>query len=206
MKVLFVAATLPEIASSIQLLEQKNIDYIITGVGMLSTSYALSKKLQKSRYDLIINVGIAGILDPQAPLGKVYQLLTDQIYEFGAEDQESFVPIETLGFGKAQYTQRLPLQPIALPECDSAVGITVNKVHGSQASTAKLRSEFDGTNLLESMEGVAVFMVAEMENTPVLQFRASSNHILPRNKDTWEIGLAIESLSVFIQKLVQDLA
>lgn len=205
MKVLFVAATLPEIASSIQLFDANNIDYLITGVGMLSTSYALSKKLATTRYDLIINVGIAGILDATAPLGQVYQLTADEVFEFGAEDQDQFITIETLGFGKSSFHQRLPKETVTLPTCAKGRGITVNKVHGSLQSVEQLNRMFQGETLLESMEGAAVFMVAENENIPVLQFRTTSNYIQPRNKAAWKIGLAIENLQAFIQKLVQGL-
>lgn len=206
MKVLFVAATLPEIASSIPLLERKRIDYLITGVGMLSTCYALSRKLMTSNYDLIINVGIAGILDSEAVLGSVYQLTADTIFEFGAEDKEGFIPIESLGFGKASFKQQLPAVGINFPACETATGITVNKVHGSQDSISLLKAQFPQKNLLESMEGAAVFMVAEQENMPVLQFRTTSNHITPRNKAAWEIGLAIKNLNLFIEKLLPVLS
>lgn len=199
-KILIVAATLDELQPSIAFLEQNDIDYLITGVGMLATSYALTKYIAQKPVDIIINVGIGGILDPEASLGGVYQITEDHIYEFGAEDKDSFISIERLGFGKFTYQERLPdsYQNMLTDDINKAIGITVNKVHGSEKSILTLRQTFP-ISTIESMEGAAVFYIAEQEKVNCLQFRCTSNYIEPRNRDSWKIKPAIENLNSFLQ-------
>jgi futalosine hydrolase len=70
--------------------------------------------------------------------------------------------------------------------------ITVNKVHGNDDSIMK-------TSLLlspqiESMEGAAFFYVCMKMNIPCIQIRAISNYVERRNRENWNIPLALESL------------
>jgi futalosine hydrolase len=48
------------------------------------------------------------------------------------------------------------------------------------------------------MEGAAVYFVCNEMNIPVIQIRAISNYIEPRNKSNWDIKKAIKSLEEFI--------
>ncbi|MCB0705698.1 MAG: hypothetical protein KDC34_10330, partial [Saprospiraceae bacterium] len=70
---------------------------------------------------------------------------------------------------------------------------SVQKVHGSEASIRRIREKYDPD--LESMEGAACFYVCMLEGVPFLQIRAISNYVEPRNRDNWEIGLAIDKLN-----------
>ena len=92
MKPLIVAATTFEIQAIIPLLEQKQIPYLITGVGMTATAYALGKTLAlDSSISLVINVGIAGSFDREINLGEVVSIYADSFYELGAEDADDFI-------------------------------------------------------------------------------------------------------------------
>lgn len=204
MNILVIAATQAEIQPSIAFLEEQDIPFLISGVGMLATVYTLTKSLQTIKPDLIIQVGIGGILDSDDELGAVYQIVEDEIFAFGAEDSERFLPIAELGFGEGHFRQQLPPSPFAIPVIPQRRGITVNKVHGNTNSIEQLRHTYDEP-IVESMEGVAAFFVAAQENIPVLQFRASSNYIEPRNRDAWQIGSAIKNLNLFLQELLKSL-
>jgi futalosine hydrolase len=48
------------------------------------------------------------------------------------------------------------------------------------------------------MEGAAVFYVAQQEKIPALQIRAISNLVEKRNKDNWDIPLAIKNLNEWL--------
>lgn len=198
MKTLVIAATIEEIQPSLFFLEDNQIPYLITGVGMVATTYALTKYLQKNTIDLLLHIGIGGILDSSANLGDIYQIHTDEIFEFGADDNGTFLPIEELGFGKRIYGEKAPVG-IQIPETNKAQGITVNKVHGTQESVQWLQAHYHQNALIESMEGVASFFVAEQEDICRLQFRTISNYIEPRDRAHWEIGLAVENLNIFLQ-------
>jgi futalosine hydrolase len=75
MKILFVAATDFELHQFVENLEKVeggnplvtsykwhdlNIDLLTTGLGMVFTTYSLTKILDGQKYDLVINAGIAG--------------------------------------------------------------------------------------------------------------------------------------------------
>lgn len=205
MNILVIAATEAEIRPSIAFLQKRSIPFLISGVGMLAAVYTLTKSLQTNKPDLVIQVGIGGGLDNEEELGKVYQIVEDEIFAFGAEDHDDFLPIAALGLGKGHFSQKLPAKPFAMPDVPQRRGITVNKVHGSEKSIEQLRQIYRGP-IVESMEGVAAFFVATQENVPVLQFRATSNYIEPRNRDAWQIGPAIKNLNLFLQELLKSLS
>ncbi|HLT87681.1 MAG TPA: futalosine hydrolase [Sphingobacterium sp.] len=203
MQILVVAATSEEIKPSLPFLEEKHIKYLITGVGMVATAYALTKYLQQHKVDLLLQVGIGGILDRSARLGEVYRIYTDEIFGLGADDNGSFISIEELGFGKRIYTEKPPAH-IRLPEINKAQGITVNNVHGATDKIMQLQQQYQKP-LIESMEGASAFFIAGQEGINCLQFRAVSNYIEPRNRDAWEIGLAVKNLNVFLQQFLRFL-
>ena len=74
----------------------------------------------------------------------------------------------------------------------SVEGITVNKVHGNEKSVAKLLKHI--TAKVETMEGAAFLMVCQKEKIPALQLRAISNYVELRNKENWNIALALKNL------------
>lgn len=204
MKILIVAATEEELHPSLSFLAERQIEYLITGVGMVACSYALSKRLQNGRVDLLIQVGIGGILDREAALGEVYQIVQDEIFEMGAEDRENFLTIEQLGLGVHQFYELIDAVPKSIPCAKKAQAITVNKVHGRESSIARLRIRYTKP-LIESMEGASFFYVALQEGIPALQFRAVSNYVEPRNRAAWNIGLAVGNMNSFLQELIKSL-
>ena len=200
MRPLIVAATDAEIAPSIDFLKRLQIPYLTTGVGMTATAYQLGKSITQIRPDYILNVGIGGALYKDIPLGTVIQITKDSFSELGAEDGELFLPIEELGFGKSVFTPSFPSlaspPQLALHTC-----ITVNTVHGNEQSILLLKARLSSATI-ETMEGAAVFFVSEAENIPCLQIRAISNYVEKRNRQAWEIPLAIKNLNVWLQEFI----
>jgi futalosine hydrolase len=47
------------------------------------------------------------------------------------------------------------------------------------------------------MEGAAFFYVCRQLNVPCIQIRAVSNYVEKRNRDAWNIPLAIKNLNTF---------
>jgi futalosine hydrolase len=201
MKPLIVAATRFEILDSIPLLEEKQIPYLITGVGMTATAYALGKTFaQQQAISLVLNVGIAGSFDKNIPLGEVLEIRSDSFYELGAEDGDEFLNIEDLGFGKSTYHNINSLIALQLPTYDA---ITVNRVHGNETSIEKVLLKYPNVKV-ESMEGAGVFYACEQEGIPCVQIRAISNYVERRNKETWEIDLALKYLNDWLQKFILE--
>jgi futalosine hydrolase len=71
-------------------------------------------------------------------------------------------------------------------------GITVNMVHGNEDSIAKVFQLFHP--ITESMEGAAFLYACRMENIPCLQLRSISNYVEKRNREAWNIPLALQNL------------
>jgi len=201
MKPLIVAATRFEISDSIPLLEEKQIPYLITGVGMTATAYALGKALtQQNDVSHVLNVGIAGSFDKNIPLGEVLAIHSDTFYELGAEDGEEILNIEDLGFGKGTYHNINSTINLNLPKYEA---ITVNRVHGNEKSIQQILLKYPNVKV-ESMEGAAVFYSCEQEGMPCEQIRAISNYVERRDKSTWKIDLALKNLNNLLQKLILE--
>jgi futalosine hydrolase len=196
MKTLIVAATKAELSFFYQhynlpdadFVESKNFDLLITGVGMVATAFALGKHLS-SKYNLVVNFGIAGSFDRDMALGTVLNITEDTFAELGAENGDEFLTISDLGFGENHYTSKIQ-KSVTLP---IAKGITVNCVTGSEKSIKNLIKRLNPAT--ESMEGAAVFYASKQLNIDCLQIRSISNYVEPRNKDNWKIGLAIKNLN-----------
>src|SRR5438094_8717818 len=108
MQILVVAATQAEIQPLLNHFnEKKPFDVLITGVGMVATAYAMGNKLSHNKYDLAINLGIAGSFDRNIALGEVVEIQEDSFLELGAEDGDHFITIEDLGFGESRYKTSL---------------------------------------------------------------------------------------------------
>lgn len=195
MRALIVAATQEEIAQSIPFLHKTNIPYLITGVGMVATTFALTRYLSTHPCELIINVGIAGAIDKSLTIGELVEIEKDTFAELGAEDDEKFLSIQELGFGHATYNN------IAIPNLNTKLvkveGITVNKVHGREFSITELQHNFPNA-AVESMEGAATFFVAQQFNIPIIQVRSISNYVEKRDKNNWNIPLAIQNINSWI--------
>lgn len=204
MKLLLVVATKAELDKVFEhyelqgenLITHAKFDILITGVGMTATAFSLGKYL-KSTYNLVVNLGIAGSFDQNIPLGSLVNIETDTFAELGAEDHENFITIDQLGFGENTYTASCSYDK--LPKVK---GITVNKVHGNASSIATTLNKFNPQT--ESMEGAAVFYACKTNNVPCLQVRAISNYVEPRNKENWQISLAINNLNNWIINFIEN--
>ena len=205
MRILVVAATLEEVLSLKSVVESqthdsrlKTIDFLITGAGMVATAFAMGKHLAENKYDLAINLGIAGSFDKSIALGDVVEIIEDDMAELGAEDDEDFITIEKLGFGESSFRSTYPLpESFGLKKANA---VTVNTVHGNDISIKKLSTRINAQ--IESMEGAAFFYCCREAGLPCMQIRAVSNYVEKRNRDAWQIGLAIKNLNTFALELV----
>lgn len=206
MKTLVVAATKAELTFLYQhfnlqeedFIEGKSFDTLITGVGMVATAFSLGKHLSH-RYDLVLNLGIAGCFDRKIELGSLLNITEDTFAELGAEDGDNFLTITDLGFGEHTYKSK-SLINVDLPQVS---GVTVNRVSGNEKNIRTLTERLHPKT--ESMEGAAVFFACQQESINCLQIRSISNYVEPRNKDKWKIGLAIKNLNNWAIAFLSDM-
>ena len=221
MKLLLVAATHAEIAPLLSqfpnheiqnelILGGSSVKILITGVGMVATAFSMGQHLASHSYDLALNLGIAGSFDFNLVLGDVVMVTEDLFAEQGAEDGEEFLPIAELGFGEGRQfpvcslqSKELDLKFPELTTLKQVKAITVNQVHGNELSIAKIIARFNPQ--IESMEGAAFFYACNQTSTPCIQIRSISNYVERRNREKWNIGLAVNNLNTFAIKFLNAL-
>jgi len=81
--------------------------------------------------------------------------------------------------------------------------ITVNTVHGNKNSITKIVNRLNPD--IESMEGAAIFAVCKEFNIPCVQITSISNKMEKRNKENWNIPLAIQNLNTIVAKIITEL-
>lgn len=212
MNILIVAATKEEINPTIIFLENHGtsiqdcsfqlgnylINILITGIGGFHTMFKMSEKLHQTKFDLLINAGIAGAFEPNVVLGTVYNVTQDRFGDVGVEHADgNFEDIFEMEFMDSnQYPYKngwLHTQNQLNLSLPTAKSVTVNMVTGSTISIQKIKDKYQPD--IESMEGAAFVYTANMFHTACLQLRAISNIVEPRNKANWNISLAINKLN-----------
>ncbi len=219
MKILIVAATVEELEPiQLKLAEQKplhDIFKLVTDVGMIATTFQLTKVLKEEQFDLAINVGIAGSFDRSIALGEVVEVVQDQFSEEMVEDGIELKSYEDVGLrGKNERPfingvlnrSFIFLQSVFVESAHSfkeVRSITVNTVHGNDFSIKRIKERLNPQ--IETMEGAAFFYVCNQMEIPTIQIRAISNYVEKRNRDAWEIELALNNLAEATNRIISKL-
>lgn len=183
------------------LTRQGPVDVLAAGVGPAAAAAGTATALARcdhDGYDLVLSAGIAGGFAPHAPLGCL--LVADQIVaaDLGADTPEGFATVTELGFGRVRHATA-HAAPVAaalrLAGLPTAVGpvLTVSTVTGSAARAAELLDRHPGA-VGEAMEGFGVAEAAAGYGAAVLELRAVSNPVGPRDRAGWRIGEAFAAL------------
>jgi len=213
MKILLVAATAGEVQELQEELNQtaRNVEVLVTGIGVTATAYSLTRKLSKNRYDLVMNIGLAGSFRDEIQTGEVVNVVSETFGDLGAEDDRKFISAFELGLMKedefpfwngklkSEYATYFP----SLHKLKKVKGVTVNTVHGNENTIFRTMQKYQPD--VESMEGAAVFYVCQMEKIPFLQLRAISNRVEKRNRNAWNIPLPLENLRRVVLLLLNEL-
>ncbi|MFF2698514.1 futalosine hydrolase [Streptomyces cyaneofuscatus] len=174
-------------------------DVLAGGAGPAAAAAAAAFALASSAshpYGLVVSAGIGGGFAPAAPLGSLVVASDIVAADLGAETPDGFLPVTALGFGRDRFVP----PPALVREVAAATGaapgpvLTVSTVTGTAARTAALLTAHPGA-LAEAMEGFGVAEAAERAGVPVLELRAVSNTVGPRDRDAWRIGDALAALT-----------
>ena len=192
MNVLIVAATKLEITSD----KISDLPILLTGVGMVNTAINLTKELNNNDYDLVINMGVAGCFLDEIKIGDVVEVVEDCFSEIGFEDGESFSEFSDFNIKtKYKVEGKTSLRKVK--------GVTVNTVHGNENSIHNIIDSLHPD--IESMEGAAVFKSCEEMRVSCVQIRSISNKVEKRNKESWNLPLAISNLNIEVEKIISTL-
>ncbi len=168
-----------------------------------STAVALTAAALEGRpYGLVVCAGIGGGFAPHAPLGSLVVADAITAADLGAETAEGFLPVTELGFGTVTHHPPASLAEAAAAASGARTGtvLTVSTVTGTAARADALRARHPRA-LAEGMEGFGVAEAAAAQGVPVLEVRAVSNPVGPRDRAAWRIGDALNALTEGFGKL-----
>jgi futalosine hydrolase len=210
-RILYITATLTE-ADTLQRIRERlaitedsdNFEFssLVSGIGSMATAWNMNHWIKlNGKPDIAINAGIAGSFRDELIPGDVVLPLSDCFADSGIEDGNDFFTLSEAGLITAD---EFPYKNGLLYADTSYINkirhivkpvraITVNTATGSETTRNKLIKKFNPD--IETMEGATFFYICSREKIPFLAVRAISNKIELRNKNNWNIPLALKNLS-----------
>jgi futalosine hydrolase len=175
-------------------------DVLVGGVGLAAAAASTATALATAEYGMVICAGIGGGFAGRAEVGSL--VVADKIVaaDLGAETPEGFCSLDELGFGStripvdASLVNRVTeaLREARLPVTAGPV-LSVSTVTGTTATALELASRVPGATA-EAMEGYGVAAAAQAYGVPILEIRAISNLVGPRDRASWRIKEALDLL------------
>ncbi len=219
MKIALVAATSQEIIPTLDYLAERlylkshhHFNTIITGIGIINSTYVLTKSFAKEKPDIAIQAGIAGTLHPVYRPGIVLAVKDEIIGDLGVCENEELHDVFDLHLAEADafpFQNGKLVNPhfelLAKTQLLCIRGITVNEITTKTEKIHQLIEKY--APVVESMEGAAFHYVCLQEGIPFVQLRAVSNFIGERDKQKWKMHEAIcnlnNELNNFINKITE---
>lgn len=177
------------------------VKFIITGIGSVPTTYHLTRELARSKYDIVLNLGICGSFIDEISLGEVVYVEEEIFADLGVETEEGFKTIFEAGlaekdmrpYSNGKLINKSRINEKVFGNLKRVNGLTVNKSTGSVVEAEHLKLKFKAD--IESMEGAAVFYTCLLESVPFVEIRSVSNKVGVTDKAGWNIPLATKNLA-----------
>lgn len=175
-------------------------DVLVAGVGPVAAAASTATALAAAEYDLVVSAGIGGGFAGRAEVGTLVVANEIVAADLGAQTPEGFCSLDELGFGST----RVPvdanlvasvvktLRAAGLPVTSGPV-LSVSTVTGTAATALELATRVPGATA-EAMEGYGVATAANLRGVPILEIRAVSNAVGPRDRAAWRIEEALSIL------------
>lgn len=192
-------------------------DVQLAGVGpasaAASTATALARAVQTADgpYSLVLSAGIGGGFAEVAGVGSLVVASKIIAADLGAETPDGFAGVDELGFGSPRIAVAdelaarwaAALREAGLPVHHGPI-LTLSTVTGTAETAQRLAKRYPGAGA-EAMEGFGVAEAARQFGVPVLELRAISNAVGPRQRELWKIGDALQALEQACAKLPEVL-
>jgi futalosine hydrolase len=217
LKITIAAATEIEIAPFLKLkndnpvfLKKKlTIDILITGIGLTSATYSLTKYISNNKPGLIIQAGVGGCFDTAVPLSSVVAIKQEAIADQSVIELDKLktlfdlklVPQNQYPFTKGWLVNKSEL--LKKVKLKKVTGVSVNEITTSRQKVKFYTEQFNP--VVESMEGAALHYICLMEKIPFIQIRSVSNYIAERNKKKWNMKESIINLNNELVTLLNNL-
>lgn len=180
--------------------DASNVDVLAVGVGPIAAALSTYKALSKARFGLVVMAGIGGGFAGKAEVGSL--VVANEIVgaDLGAETPDGFQSLDELNLGTTRIQVDADLA-VGVTKALRAAGLsvttgpvlTLSTVTGSAATALDLAARVPGA-AAEAMEGFGVAAAAREYGIPVIEIRAISNLIGPRDRAAWRIGEALDAL------------
>ncbi|MEW9699882.1 futalosine hydrolase [Paenibacillus sp. SI8] len=183
----------------------------LAGVGLVAAAVSAATTLAADNFDLVVIAGIAGGFAGRAEVGSLVVASEIVAADLGVQMLDGFSSLEAMGFGQvrvevdADLAARLTaaLQAKGLRTQAGPV-LTVATATGTAATAAELAARVPGA-AAEAMEGFGIASAAQRRGVPILEIRAISNAVGPRDRDAWRIGDALKALEAASSVLAEVL-
>ncbi|AMA74158.1 MULTISPECIES: futalosine hydrolase [Aneurinibacillus] len=173
---------------------------LVAGVGPAAAAASTATALATAKYGLVVNAGIGGGFANRAEVGSLVVANEIVAADLGAETPEGFCSLDELGFGST----RIPVDASLVTQVTEALHaaglpvttgpvLTVSTVTGTAATSFERASRVPGATA-EAMEGYGVATAAHNHGIPILEIRAISNLVGPRDRAAWRIEEALNIL------------
>ncbi|MBB0245850.1 futalosine hydrolase [Streptomyces alkaliphilus] len=176
------------------------VEAVVTGVGPAAAAAGTAEALTRARaegrpFHLVLCAGIGGGFVPHAPLGSVVVASRIVAADLGAGTADGFVDVAELGFGSVAHEPPADLAAEVALAAGALLApvLTVSTVTGTAGRAADLAARHPGAGA-EAMEGFGVAEAAARAGVPVLEVRAVSNPVGPRDRAAWRIPEALRAL------------
>src|SRR5579859_1902869 len=193
MEILLVAATTFEIQPTIDYLREltgkdrrHSVTPLITGVGGLATTWALTRQIDRGRPGLVLQAGIAGCFTGRK-YGEVFVVREELLADLGVWEKGRFKTLFDMRLAEPDhfpFAGGALVNPygelLTLTGLEPVRGMTVNEI-----TTDAKRIGYHQQNtaaVVESMEGGPMHYVCQQAGVPFLQLRSVSNAVGIRDK------------------------
>lgn len=184
---------------------------VAAGAGTAAAAAGTAAALAAGSYGCVISAGIGGGFPGVAPVGSLVVASEMIAADLGAETPEGFRSAAELGFGSVSVpadsgTVQAVTAALAAAGLNVSTGpvLTVSTATGTAETAAALAARHPGA-AAEAMEGHGVAVAAMALGLPVLELRAISNAVGPRDRAAWKIGEALEALEAAAAILLEVL-
>jgi futalosine hydrolase len=186
MKILIVAATDLELQPVIKKLtndfgltrDQNNlyhaegfsVMFLESGVGSMMTAVSLLRSKVPIRFDLWIQIGIAGSFTNELSIGQVVEVTRECFGDLGIEQKDgSFADVFEAGLTRKDlfpFADGTLINPVPYTSFPKVSGVTVNRVSGTHDTISASINKFGAD--IETMEGGGFFLCSVDGKHPVL--------------------------------------
>lgn len=195
-------------------INEREVLLLATGIGAVNTAHALTCVLQATRPEWVLQVGVGGAYPSSGLRVGDLALANEEWYgDMGVRTAEGWQGAELIGIPVLQkaatYFNRFPLDDAwvqkaveILPEATVGAFVSVQECSGTDALGIEREERFDG--VCENMEGAAAAHMCALYEVPFVEVRAMSNRVEARDRDAWDLPLALAESQAAALRLLQE--